>query len=260
MHSHYNTNQTTLPLELSSYLPQDHIVFTIEKVVNELGEDCFDDFCHTFGRPSYHPKMLLSALLFADTQGVFSGRKIEKLIVENLAMQYLTGQLVVSYRTINLFRVPKGMEDLIRDLFIELTLRLKMENLVSLGCLFIDDTKIEANANKYSFVWKKATDKFSAKLQESIRHTFQEDITPLIHEAIVLDEQEPVTAEQLTVFAQIIEEEVAELNQTIEEEPVKGQDTRNVKRRKLKKVLRKVKDDFSVRAEKYESHYLRWSQ
>ncbi len=197
MHSHYNTNQTTLPLELSSYLPQDHMVFTIEKVVNELGEDCFDDFYHTFGRPSYHPKMLFSALLFADTQGVFFGRKIEKLMVENLAMQYLTGQLVVSYRTINRFRVAKGMEDLIRDLFIELTLRLKMEDLVSLECLFIDGTKIEANANKYSFVWKKATDKFSTKLQKSIRHTFQEDITPLSHEAIVLDEQEPVTAPYL---------------------------------------------------------------
>ncbi len=150
MHSHYNTNQTTLPLELSSYLPQDHIVFTIEKVVNELEEDCFDVFYHTFGRPSYHPKMLFSALLFAYTQGVFSGRKIEKLMVENLAMQYLTGQLVVSYRTINRFRVAKGMEDLIRDLFIELTLRLKMEDLVSLECLFIDGTKIEANANRKS--------------------------------------------------------------------------------------------------------------
>ncbi|WP_415669917.1 transposase [Streptococcus pluranimalium] len=96
-------------------------------MVNELEEDCFDVFYHTFGRPSYHPKMLLSALFFADTQGVFSGRKIEKLMVENLAMQYLTGQLVVSYRTINRFRVAKGMEDLIRDLFIALTLRLKME-------------------------------------------------------------------------------------------------------------------------------------
>ena len=34
MHIHYNTNQTTLPLEISSFLPQDHLVFTIEKVVN----------------------------------------------------------------------------------------------------------------------------------------------------------------------------------------------------------------------------------
>lgn len=255
MHIHYNTNQTTLPLELTSCLPQDHIVFTIEKVVNGLEEDCFIGFYHTFGRPSYHPKLLLSALLFAYSRGVFSGRKIETLMAENLAMQYLTGQLVVSYRTINRFRVAKGMEDLIRDLFIELTLRLKMEDLVSLECLFIDGTKIEANANKYSFVWKKATDKFSAKLQEQIQVYFQEEITPLIHQAITLDEETPITSEQLTGFAQVLEEELEKLNQDIEETPVKGRDGRKTQRRKLKKVLRKVKDDFSVRAEKYECYH-----
>ncbi|MFU2203686.1 transposase [Streptococcus pluranimalium] len=203
MHIHYNTNQTILPLELSSYLPQDHIVFTIEKVVNELEEDCFDDFYCTFGRPSYHPKMLLSALLFAYTQGVFSGRKIEKLMVETLTMQYLTGQPVVS-RTTNRFRVAKVMEDLIRELFIEFALRLKMEDFISLDCLYIGGTKIEANANKYHFVWKKAVDKFSAKLQESIRHTFQEDISPLIKEAIFLDEERIISG-QLVDFVTLLE-------------------------------------------------------
>ncbi|VFI23421.1 transposase family protein [Streptococcus pneumoniae] len=54
-----------------------------------------------------------------------------------------------------------------------------MEELVTLDCLFIDGTKIEANANKYSFVWKKTTEKFSAKLQEQIQVYFQEEITPL---------------------------------------------------------------------------------
>ncbi|CTK72085.1 transposase IS663-like [Streptococcus pneumoniae] len=194
MHIHYNTNQTTLPLEISSFLPQDHLVFTIEKVVNTL-EDChFHAFYHAFGHPSYHPKMLVSTLLFAYSQGIFSGRKIEKRMIENLAMQYLTGQLVVSYRTINRFRVAEGMEELIRDLFIDLNLRLKMEELVTLDCLFIDGTKIEANANKYSFVWKNATEKFSAKLQEQIQVYFQEEITPLIHQAIELDTQELISS------------------------------------------------------------------
>lgn len=78
MHIHYNTNQTTLPLEISSFLPQDHLVFTIEKVVNTLEERHFYAFYHAFGRPSYHPKMLVSALLFAYSQGIFSGQKIEK--------------------------------------------------------------------------------------------------------------------------------------------------------------------------------------
>ncbi|HGJ5965545.1 transposase IS663-like [Streptococcus pneumoniae] len=155
MHIHYNTNQTTLPLEISSFLPQDHLVFTIEKVVNTLEERHFYTSYHAFDRPSYHPKMLVSTLLFAYSQGIFSGRKIEKMMIENLAMQYLTGQLVVSYRTINRFRVAEGMEELIRNLFIDFNLRLKMEEFVTLDCLFIDGTKIEANANKYSFVWKK---------------------------------------------------------------------------------------------------------
>ena len=254
MHIHYNTNQTTLPLEISSFLPQDHLVFTIEKVVNTLKDSHFHAFYQAFGRPSYHPKMLVSTLLFAYSQGIFSGRKIEKMMIENLAMQYLTGQLVVSYRTINRFRVAEGMEELIRDLFIDLNLRLKMEELVTLDCLFIDGTKIEANANKYSFVWKKATDKFSAKLQEQIQVYFQEEITPLIHQAIRLDEEEPISSEQLLEFAQVLEEELEKLSQDIEETPVKGKDERKTQRRKLKKVLRKVKDDFSVRAEKYESY------
>ncbi|MBP2622317.1 IS1182 family transposase, partial [Streptococcus panodentis] len=168
MHIHYNTNQTTLPLEIASFLPQDHVVFTIKKAVNDLPAEQFQKLCHELGRPSYHPKMMLSALLFAYSQGVFSGRKIERLMAENLAMQYLTGQLVVSYRTINRFRVHEGMEELIEQLFIELSCQLRMKELVTLDCLFIDGTKIEANANKYSFVWKKATDKFQAKLQETL--------------------------------------------------------------------------------------------
>ena len=55
-------------------------------------------------------------------------------------------------------------------------------------------------------------------------------------------------------FAQVLEEELKKLNQDIEETPVKGKDERKTQRRKLKKVLRKVKDDYSVRAEKYENY------
>jgi len=129
-----------------------------------------------------------------------------------------------------------------------------MEELVTLDCLFIDGTKIEANANKYSFMWKKATDKFLAKLQEQIQIYFQEEITSLIHQAIKLDEEEPISSEQLLAFAQVLEEELRKLNQYIEETPVKGKDERKTQRRKLKKDLRKVKEDFSVRAEKYEKY------
>ena len=73
---HYNTNQTTIPLEIRSFLPQDHLVFTIEKVVTTF-EDChFDAFYHAFGYPFYHPKMLVSTLLFSYLQEILSGQEI----------------------------------------------------------------------------------------------------------------------------------------------------------------------------------------
>ncbi|KXT68124.1 Transposase [Streptococcus gordonii] len=56
MHIHYNTNQTTLPLEIASFLPQDHVVFTIKKAVNDLPAEPFQKLYHELGRPSYHPK------------------------------------------------------------------------------------------------------------------------------------------------------------------------------------------------------------
>ncbi|MGC0297473.1 IS1182 family transposase, partial [Streptococcus pneumoniae] len=103
-------------------------------------------------------------------------------------------------------------------------------------------------------MWKKATDKFAAKLQEQIQVYFQEEITPLIHQAIKLEEEEPISSEQLLAFAQVLEEELEKLNQNIEETAIKGKDERKNQRRKLKKVLRIVKEDFSVRAEKYENY------
>ena len=205
--------------------------------MNDLDDDLFKGFYQENGRPSYHPKMLLASLLFVYTQGIFSGRKIEKMMLENIAMQYLTRQLIVSYRTINRFRVSQDMEYLIRDLFIELNLRLKMEELITLDCLYINGTKIEANANKYTFVWKKATETFSTKLQEKLRSYFQDEIYPLIQEGLVLDEQEVITSQELAAFSQLLEEELQTVEQEIEEKPVKGKDSRKDKQRKLKKFF-----------------------
>lgn len=64
MYIHCNTNQTILPLELSACLPHNHVVFTIEQVVQELDERYFDRFYHEAGRSSYHPKLTVPSIVF----------------------------------------------------------------------------------------------------------------------------------------------------------------------------------------------------
>ncbi|MDK6258818.1 transposase, partial [Aerococcus urinae] len=72
----------------------------------------------------------------AYSKGVFSGRKIEELMVENLPMQWLVAQQVISYRTINRFRSSENCRSLLENLFVEFTTQLKLEKLIHLENCF----------------------------------------------------------------------------------------------------------------------------
>ncbi|WP_438824470.1 transposase [Bacillus sp. JJ864] len=101
---------------------------------------------------------------------------------------------------------------MIKPLFTELIQLLLKQNYISMENYFLDGIKIEANANKYSFVWKKATDKYEEKLQDKIKLTFQQ-----IEEAIELDEQllmnpeesvKKITSVQLAEVVKQVEKQV----------------------------------------------------
>ena len=132
MYVKYNMNQTILPLELGSCLDPNHIVFSIYDFVDSLDESYFKIFETQDGRPAYHPKPLIMSLLYAYSEGVFSGRRIEKMMKENIPMQWLVAQQVISYRTINRFRSSDNCSHLLENIFIEFTIKLKLEKLISL--------------------------------------------------------------------------------------------------------------------------------
>ncbi|WEV57494.1 transposase [Ligilactobacillus acidipiscis] len=111
------------------------------------------------GRKAFHPSMLLKMTLFAYSQGQTSGRKIQQMNEENLPMKWLTQDTSISYRTINRFRVASSTQDLIKQMYLSFYAQLKEQDLVSNEAIFVDGTKINADVNKYSFVWRKATEK-----------------------------------------------------------------------------------------------------
>ena len=255
MYIQYNMNQMSLPLELSTCIDPNHIVFSIYDFVDSLDEKYFEIFETQDGRPAYHPKPLIMSLLYAYSKGVFSGRKIEEMMEENLPMQWLVAQQVISYRTINRFRSSENCSRLLENIFIEFTIQLKLEKLISLENCFIDGTKIEANANKYTFVWKKATEKFAERLKVSAREYYFEEIQPMVDAGIQYDEELELDESVLEEITELIEEEVEKLTEDIEENPIKGPDQRKQVRRRLKKHHRKVSQDFLPRKRKYKKHF-----
>ncbi|EJE00168.1 transposase [Staphylococcus epidermidis] len=86
MNKDYNMTQYTLLMETSIHIPTNNISRHVNDIVETIPDTEFDEFRHHRGATSYHPKMMLKVVLYAYTQSVFSGRKIEKLLNDSIRM------------------------------------------------------------------------------------------------------------------------------------------------------------------------------
>ena len=121
------------------------------------------------GRIEYSPKILLKIMVYGYMRKQISSRALEACCRENLHFIYLLeGQRAPDHNTINRFRKNILTQEAGQDILHQLVVLLHEKGLLSLEAAFIDGTKIEANANKYSFVWKKATAKKTDKLLKKI--------------------------------------------------------------------------------------------
>ncbi|MGN7479885.1 transposase, partial [Solibacillus silvestris] len=166
MFKEYNMNQLILPLDLEMKLQKNDLAFSIHHLVESIPNEAFAPFVHRTGCPSYHPRMMLKLILCGYTQSTFSGRRIEDLTKDSIRMMWLAQGYEPSYRTINRFRVHPDMQELIRQCFVQFRCQLVEEKLINEEAIFIDGTKIEANANKFTFVWKKSVERYHKNLLE----------------------------------------------------------------------------------------------
>lgn len=258
---HYNMNQLILPIDFSDLIPNNHVVRVVNDMINALSDDLFMEPYKGGGRPAYHPKMMTKIVLYAYTQKLFSCRDIAKSLQENLPMMWLAAQQTPDFRTINRFRSER-LKPLMDKLFSELTCLLVKEGYVDGKTYFLDGTKIEANANKYSFVWKKSITGNEGKLQGKIEEMLQQidaqielDTTQLKQEDMHF-EKERISSEALQTVIDSIEEELLKKEKQIEETKDKEEKKMHKKEVKpLKKLHRKVTTDYLPRLLKYEKAF-----
>lgn len=153
--------------------------------------------------------MMLKIILCGYTQSVFSGRKIEALLKDSIRMMWLAQGYEPSYRTINLFRVQSEVTDLIRQCFVQFRCQLVQENIIDQEEIFIDGTKVEANANKFTFVWKKSVEKYHHSLVEKSNQLYEELLEKEIMPEIERESEEEFTLEELTQMARKVDEVVS---------------------------------------------------
>src|SRR5690625_483408 len=205
MYKNYNMNQITLPLDLEVILPDNDIAIAVNGLVESIPDTEFDPFAHPFGATSYHPRMMMKIILCGYAQSVFSGRKIEALLSDSVRMMWLAQNQRPSYRTINRFRVHPQMAVLIKEAFIQFRMQLAAHDLIDSDAIFIDGTKLEANANKYSFVFRKTVETHQEKLRVQSKLMYETLYEQNIIPELIEESESPVTAEHLNTMHRALE-------------------------------------------------------
>ncbi len=183
-----NKSQVFFPTNLEYHIKKDDPVFKVVEICESLD---YSELFKTYVRHwrKLNPITLFEIMVFGYMERRYSGREIVKACETDIRFMWLlNGESAPSHATISRFQDEK-LRDVIEGLFYQFVEKLYEMGEIKFRNLFVDGTKIEANANKYSFVWKSATEKFLAKTEKKLSA-----LTPLLAERYSLSED--ISAEE----------------------------------------------------------------
>lgn len=170
----YNQGQVELfPQRLDDFIGENDPVRLVNQVVDELDLTSLIQTYKGGGTSSFCPRMMLKVLFYAYMRNIYSCRKIEAALSENVHFLWLSGKQFPDFRTINDFR-SKRLKHQINNIFSKVVMMLNELGYVSLDVQYIDGTKIESAANRYTFVWRKSVEKNKLKLEAKVGNIIQQ--------------------------------------------------------------------------------------
>jgi len=170
-----------LPPSLRDWLPENHLAYFVSDLVEQLDLSAIYAVYEQDlrGQPPYDPRMMTKLLVYGYCVGVFSARKIEQRVVEDVGFRVLAAGNAPDFRTIADFR--KMHREALRGFF-EQVLRMALEvGAVAVGRVALDGSKVKANASKH-----KAMSYGRMQEQEAIR----KEVNKLLQRAAETDAAE----------------------------------------------------------------------
>lgn len=165
----YSQDQRFLfPPSLEEMIDTNHPVRVVNEVIDRVDIDIIIKKYKGGGTTSYHPRMLLKVLVYGYLNNVYSSRRIEACVKENIYFMWLAGMLQPDHRTINRFRSER-LRNILKEVFAQIVLLLVDSGHVSLKEIYTDGSKIESVANRYSFVWGKAIKTSRERIKQQLK-------------------------------------------------------------------------------------------
>ena len=226
-----------LPPSLDELIAQGHPVRVVNRVLDKID---IDPLLHKYkggGSSSFHPRMLLKVLVYAYINNNYSSRKIEAALKENIHYMWLSGMSTPDHNTINRFRSDR-LKEVLRQVFTQVVIMLSQEGLLNIKEIYTDGTKIEANANRYTFVWGKAikTNKERIKKQLDELWQYAQNIA-----AAELPDTDP--SDFTTIDADKVEQTIRQIDEALKDKPEVSS--------RVKQKLNYAKNNWPANLKKY---------
>ena len=155
-----------MPPSVDEWLPQTHLARFVVEVVDGLDLSAMSKSYRGSGSASYHPKVLLSLLVYGYATGVFSSRKLERATYDSVAFRFIAANDHPDHDTIANFRRRFLKE--IEALFVQVLLLAREMGLLKMGTVALDGTKIHANASRHSALSYEHAGKLEAQLKAEV--------------------------------------------------------------------------------------------
>ena len=169
----YNQNQLILlPPSLDELIEPNHPVRVVNQIIDRIDADTLLHQYKGGGSSSYHPRMLLKVLVYSYLCNIYSSRKMEFAIKENIHFMWLSGMNRPDHNTLNRFRSER-LKDVLKEIFAQVVLLLVESGHVSLQEIYVDGTKIESRANRYTFVWGNAIKTSKARIADQLKSLWE---------------------------------------------------------------------------------------
>jgi transposase len=236
---HYDQQQIlAIPPTLEELIPQSHPVRVVNEVINKINIEPLLKAYHIRGSSSYHPQLLLKVLVYGYVTNIYSSRKLAAACQESIYFMWLSSMSYPDHNTINRFRGVR-LKNALRSVFEDVVKLLADEGLLSIDEINTDGTKIEANANKYTFVWKKSIQTNKEKMKKQLTEIWQ------YAQQIAADEDKmPEPPDFTEIDSQKVKATVDQLN-----EKLSGKENTD---KKMKAKLQYVTKNYPVNIAKYE--------
>jgi len=154
------------PSNIFDLLPDDHECYLYNDIFQQLDTSSLENKYSRRGQNAYHPKSILSILIYSYTRGIFSSRQIERRCNEDLSFMYIAGMNCPNFRVLSDFR--KNNSEYFHECFKQSVLIAMELGLASLGHVSLDGSKFKANTSKHKAMSHKRLVEKEKELMEEI--------------------------------------------------------------------------------------------